>query len=250
MSLNFESRGSGPRLVMAHGFTQNLNCWGKFADKLAKKFELILVDLPGHGESEHDDCDLAEAAELLAEVGKEATYLGYSMGGRVCLHVALEKPELVNSLILLGVDPGIEDEEKRVARLDIDTKLSERISENDLSDFLNKWLAQDMFESLADADKCMDERLKNRLEGIIGNLVNRGVGSQEPLWSRLEEITVPVLLMAGSADIKYLNIADRMAAILTNDLNEFKTIDGGHAAHLEDKTSAKAVSDWLLNLSK
>ena len=102
----------GRTLVLVHGFTQTGRCWGPEADALAADHEVVLVDAPGHGRSAEVMAGLRTGGRLIADQGGEATYLGYSMGARFCLHVALTNPELVRGLVLLGATAGIEDRER------------------------------------------------------------------------------------------------------------------------------------------
>ncbi|MDA8058685.1 MAG: alpha/beta fold hydrolase, partial [Actinomycetota bacterium] len=73
-----DRRGTtGPRLVLAHGFTQTRGAWGPVADDLANDHRLVLVDLPGHGGSSGVAADLPRGARLLADAGGAGSYLGY-----------------------------------------------------------------------------------------------------------------------------------------------------------------------------
>ena len=95
MPLHVEVRGSGPPLVLLHGFTQTGRLWGPFGELLAESHTLVAVDLPGHGDSGSVRADLPTTAGLVAEavrtpIGDEpCALLGYSLGARVALHVAL-----------------------------------------------------------------------------------------------------------------------------------------------------------------
>jgi len=108
MPLHAERHGHGPPLVLVHGFTQTRRCWGSVGDAFAVDHEVICVDAPGHGRSTAITAGLVEGARLIADQGGEATYLGYSMGARFALHVALAHPELVRGLVLLGGTACIE----------------------------------------------------------------------------------------------------------------------------------------------
>ena len=104
------TRGAGRRLVFVHGFTQTGHSWERVAEHFAAgsgthRHQVALVDLPGHGGSSAIRADLRRTADLLASTTGEATYIGYSLGGRVCLHLALMYPHVVERLVLLGATP-------------------------------------------------------------------------------------------------------------------------------------------------
>ncbi|HEX6785940.1 MAG TPA: alpha/beta fold hydrolase, partial [Acidimicrobiales bacterium] len=115
-ALHVERLGAGPRVVLVHGFTQTGRSWAPIAADLGRDHEVVLVDAPGHGGSSAGRADLTEGAALLGAAGGRATYVGYSMGGRLALHLALDHPDHVDALVLLGATAGIEDEEERAAR--------------------------------------------------------------------------------------------------------------------------------------
>ena len=100
------TRGRGPRLVLVHGFTQTGRSWAAAADHLAAGHEVVAVDAPGHGDSATIEADLPAGADLLGATGGRATYVGYSMGGRLCLHLAVARPDLVERLVLVERDGG------------------------------------------------------------------------------------------------------------------------------------------------
>lgn len=232
--LHARSIGEGPRLVLAHGFTQNGDCWGRLAGLLAEEFEVVLVDLPGHGRSGHDDADLWRAAELLGDVGGPATYVGYSMGGRTALHLALQSPALVDGLVLIGATAGMESADDRMARRKADDALADHLATLGLAAFLDEWLAKPLFAGLDDVAAAREFRLANRVEGLQSSLRNCGTGTQAPLWSRLGEILAPALVVAGSEDTKFTDIGHRLAAELTS--AAFANVAGSHAVHLQAPT--------------
>lgn len=227
-------------LVLAHGFTQNARCWGRFADHLAAEHRLTLVDAPGHGRSHHDDADLWTAAGLLTEVGGPGIYLGYSMGGRTALHAALTEPDLVEGLILIGATPGLDDAEDRAERRRADDDLATRLLDQGLPSFLDRWLALPLFAGLDDDAAARPARETNRPEGLAASLRHCGTGSQDPLWDRLAEIEVPVLAIVGDRDHKFTAIAGRMVDRL-GAMADVVTLPGTHAIHLERPAETAAV---------
>lgn len=107
MSLYCESRGQGQDLVMLHGWGLHGGLFGPVVDKLARHFRLHLVDLPGHGRSPTLNCDytLANVAQAVAErVPADASWLGWSLGGRIALQAAIDSVA-IDRLILVGTNP-------------------------------------------------------------------------------------------------------------------------------------------------
>lgn len=237
------------RVVLAHGFTQNTQCWGRFAPLLAERAEVMLVDAPGHGRSSHDDADLVTAAQLLTDVGGTGIYLGYSMGGRVALHAALARPDLVTGLVLIGATAGLDDPDDRAARRTADEALAARLETDGLASFLDRWLTNPLFAGLDDEQAAKAERLNNRVDGLAASLRRCGTGTQEPLWEHLPRLTMPVVIIAGDRDDKFRRLGERMAAAMTGTSARMLTIPGTHAVHLEepDQTAAavmEAVATW------
>ncbi len=241
MSLAHECRGRGERLVLVHGFTQNRRCWGPIADRLANEHELVLVDAPGHGESVSDDADLVEAARLVVETGGPAHYLGYSMGGRILLHAALDHPETVKSMVLIGATPGIEDPAQRAERFRSDAVLANRLEADGLPAFVDRWLAMPMFAGLSDEQQHKSARLLNRPDGLASSLRRCGTGAQEPLWGRLIDITTPTKLVVGESDQEFRAVAVQMARSMPH-ASVAVVAGAGHAAHLE---APDAVADLV-----
>ncbi len=235
------------RIVLLHGFTQNAQCWGPFATDIGMRLnaDVIAVDLPGHGASFHDDADLWDTAELVAEVGADAHYVGYSMGGRVGLHLALCHPQLVRSLTLIGANPGIEDAGERATRLAADHRLADELVHDGLPNFLDKWLAQPLFDGLSEATSYRSARLTNRAEGLAASLRRCSVGSQDNLWDRLTGYDGPLLVMTGTQDHKFASIADRIAE--RRPATDRAWISAaGHTTHLEHPgASADALVSFL-----
>lgn len=231
--------GAGPRIVLVHGFTQTGRSWDALTTSLCADHEVVAVDAPGHGDSAEVHADLDHGAMLLADVGATATYVGYSMGGRLCLHAALARPELVEGLVLISATGGIDDAGGRAARRAADEVLADSIERDGLDAFLERWVARPMFAGLRDAG--LDDRRRNTVDGLAASLRLAGTGTQRPLWDDLGALTMPVLLVAGALDAPFVGAAERMAALLPDATLE--VVPGaGHTVHLEQP----AVFDALL----
>ena len=141
-------RGAGRALVLVHGFTQTGRSWDSIADELAARHTVLTPDAPGHGDSSAVRADLPAGAELLGRAGGRATYIGYSMGGRLCLHLAIARPALVERLVLISATAGIDDSDERAARRSSDDALAATIERDGVDAFLRRWVAQPMFATL------------------------------------------------------------------------------------------------------
>jgi len=246
MFLHAERSGQGPPLVLVHGFTQTRRCWGPEAEALAADHEVVRVDAPGHGRSADIMAGLRTGGRLIADQGGLATYLGYSMGARLCLHLALSNPELVRGLVLLGGTAGIEDDDERAARRQQDLATAARIREEGLEAFLDTWLAQPLFARLPLERAFREERLENTVEGLMASLEQTGTGVQDPSWHKLHRLSMPVLLLAGADDLKFAALAERMAAAIGPNAAVGLVEGAGHAAHLEQPDRFLAIlRPWL-----
>lgn len=225
--------GDQQRLVLLHGFTQTSRCWGPVGDDLARDHDVVALDAPGHGDAADVRADLVQAAARAAELGGRGIYLGYSMGARTALHVALGHPEVVEGLVLVGGTPGIEDDVERAARRARDHDLADHLRDVGVEAFLAEWLDQPLFAGLPEEGRCEAERSRNTVEGLASSLELAGTGSQQNLWPRLAELEVPVLAIAGSRDIRYADIASRTAEAIGPHATVALVPGAGHAAHLE-----------------
>jgi 2-succinyl-6-hydroxy-2,4-cyclohexadiene-1-carboxylate synthase len=238
--------GHGPRIVLVHGFTQTRECWGPVADDFTVDHEVVRVDAPGHGRSGHEDADLWSGAHLLGDTGGEAVYVGYSMGGRLCLHLALDRPELVRGLVLIGATAGIDDDDERAERARRDDEMAGQITQLGLDAFLDKWLAQPLFAGLGPYDDCRAARLENKAERLAASLRHAGTGHQDPLWLRLGRLEMPVLCLAGHDDRKFRDEAARMSAAIGGNATARWVPGAGHTAHLEQPDAfVEIVREWL-----
>ena len=225
--------GGGTPQVFLHGFTQTSRSWDPYVALLDQSTPMLRVDMPGHGLSTHIRADLPATADLIATQCGLADYIGYSMGGRAALHVALQHPHCVRRLVLISATAGIADLDERQKRRSDDAVLADSIGELGVPQFINQWLAQPMFSRLPTSQADVSDRCRNTAEGLAQSLRESGTGSQESLWERLHELAMPVLLVVGEEDVKFCNIAHEMKDRI-GDNAQLEVIAGaGHTVHLE-----------------
>jgi 2-succinyl-6-hydroxy-2,4-cyclohexadiene-1-carboxylate synthase len=233
------------RLVLLHGFTQTGCSWNGVIDGFGDAYETIAVDAPGHGGSRALRLDLADTADALAQQVGRASYIGYSMGGRLALHVAVAHPSAVDRLVLVSASPGIADDDERAERKASDERLAVEIERDGVDAFLERWLALPLFARLPLDAAGVDERRANTARGLASSLRLSGTGAQRSLWDELGSLTMPVLLVVGELDTKFRDIAVRMAERLPS--ASLEVIAGaGHVVHLEQPGAfVSSVRRWL-----
>ncbi len=239
--------GSGPRIAFLHGFTQTSASWRAVAERFAERWTVVHVDLPGHGTAGELRATLDEAADLLAAEVGAAAWVGYSLGARHALHVALRHPAIVERLVLLGGTAGIDDPGERAARRASDEELAVSLERDGVAAFLERWLANPMFAGLPRHAAGLAERRANTSAGLAASLRLAGTGTQQPSWDTLAELRMPVLVAAGEEDVKFSALGRRMTRAIGPNA-QFAAIAGaGHAAHLEQPDAFVALLEEFLS---
>jgi len=238
LALHATRRGDGPTIVLVQGFTQTSASWGPVASDLARDFEVVVADLPGHGRSPIPDLGsgLEATAHALGEACGKAAYVGYSLGGRCCLQLALQAPLLVESLIVVGAHPGIADEPSRRLRRESDDVRAaelERGGDAAVPDFVESWLAGPLFAHLTEEQTGRSSRLGNSAAGLSASLRTVGTGTQLPMWEHLAELEMPVLVVAGALDDKFRALAEATVAAIGPNARLAVVAEAGHAVPFE-----------------
>ncbi len=257
--LNVALSGAGLPLVLLHGFTGSITSWKPHIPIFEKRFQTIAVDLLGHGSSDSpadpmryrmERC-VEDLISIFEQLGLEqVSLLGYSMGGRVALHVAAAHPDRVHTLVLESASPGLAGPAERQARMASDGALADSIERDGLEAFVNEWEHLRLFVTQARLPESVRaelraQRLQNNPRGLANSLRGLGTGAQPSLWDRLREIRVPTLLVAGMLDRKFTAIARAMAGALPV-VRLALAPDAGHTVHLEQpEVFDKLVMEFL-----
>ena len=231
-------------VLFLHGFMGSASDWDSIKIGLGGTYFSLAVDLPGHGSATglaEGAYTMESAAHALIEVldrrgVKQCAIVGYSMGGRLALYVALHFPERCRLLVLESASPGLATAQQRRARREVDEDRAARLEREDLDIFLKEWYRQPLFSSLARHEGLVEaliaRRRTNDPQELARSLRGMGTGSQPSLWERLATLRVSTVALAGALDPKYVKIAEQMAE-LNGQIRVHVVPDAGHNVHLE-----------------
>lgn len=233
------------KIVFLHGFLGSGSDWLSFARKLENRFCSILVDLPGHGEAgipadgDPKQFFMQTVEALKSEIrrlrAEPCVLVGYSMGGRIGLALALRYPELFSKAIIVSSSPGLQTDEERASRRKSDEGIARKIERN-FEGFIGFWYDQPLFSTLK-SHSLFHEVEAQRKQGLPQNLAQAlrllGTGNQPSFWDELLGNRLPMLFCVGEKDAKYVEIGRRMAELCPESRLEY--FEGcGHTLHIEE----------------
>jgi 2-succinyl-6-hydroxy-2,4-cyclohexadiene-1-carboxylate synthase len=255
---HYTTQGKGEPLVLLHGFTGSSQNWSPVMPTFAEKYNVIAPDLIGHGQTsspqnpqrytmQHVCDDLATLIQTLTT--QPVHLLGYSMGGRVALALAIAYPQLVKTLVLESASPGLQSKAERITRQTSDDTLATRIEQAGIEAFVDEWerLALWHTQTAQQKNALRVQRLQNNPVGLANSLRGYGTGVQPSLWAKLPQVSIPTLLIVGEHDSKFVQIAEQMHTRLSHS-HKHTISQAGHTTHLENSaTFVRVVLEFLAN---
>lgn len=232
-------------LVLLHGFGGTHRTWDPVLPELDhERYNPLVPDLRGHGTKasvrpiSFDGC----VADVLAAAPDEFVLCGYSLGGRVAQHVALAAPERVTRLILVSTSAGIADDAARAARVAEDERLADELTRMSIEEFADHWMANPLFEATPpEASRWWREDLLRNDPIVLAEVLRAiGGGAMVSLWDRIGTLTMPVTIVVGGRDTKFIDYAERFAQLLPQ--ADVHAIDGaGHGLPREAPRELAAI---------
>ncbi|KAJ1279712.1 hypothetical protein BS78_04G176000 [Paspalum vaginatum] len=268
-------------VLLLHGFLGTSEDWVPMMKALSPSARVIAVDLPGHGESqilqrhvknsEEFTVTVQLVADLLSKLMCRVTdgdvvVVGYSMGARIALHMALNEVHKICGVVTISGSPGLRDEASRRCRIATDKSRAQFLMSCGLECFLQTWYSGKLWASLREHPK-FDSLLRTRskhknVKALAKVLADISVGRQKSLWGDLKHLKMPLLIVAGEKDTKFKDISQAMRNEIMNhaecgsdgrngkELCEMIIIpDSGHAVHFENPLPlVRAVRKFLQKL--
>ncbi len=224
-------------LVLLHGFGGTRRMWDPVVAHLdSQRYRPLALDLPGHGElaSYKRPIEFAACVRAVLEAAPDRFALcGYSLGGRVALHVALAATARVERLVLVSSSAGVEDPAERARRREADEALAKRLEAEPFESFVQEWSEQPLFA--ADPPEAVElarsDQRRNDPRSLAAALRGLGAGAMRPLWGELGGLAIPTTILAGERDAKYRALGERMGRLLPH--ARISILPGGHRLPLE-----------------
>ena len=193
-----------------------------------------------------------DLATILRRLGTiPADVVGYSLGARVALRLAVVHPAVVRRLVLESPSAGLATAEERAGRRAGDEALATRIERDGIAAFVAEWERQPVFASHASlpparAARIRAMRLANDPHGLAASLRGAGQGAMEPLHDRLAAMETPTLVIAGALDDRGRPRAEQVARGIPGARLEIVD-NAGHTPHEEQPAAFRRLAlDFLL----
>lgn len=247
---------SYPAILFLHGFMGDRTEFELTIADISKQFYCVAINLPAHGEidvikqmtdqiADQDDYyTIQSTANLVIKFLdflriEQCFLVGYSMGGRLALYLTIYFPQYFHKVVLESASAGLRTAAEKSNRLAKDQKLAtelEHLKHHDFRLFLENWYQQSIFASLRshpNFPQMLEKRLNNSPAQLAKSLRNLSIGMQPSLWEKLSENEVPLLLLVGELDLKFVQVNQQMQQLCK--LSQLQIVPNcGHNIHFEN----------------
>ena len=251
---HIECRGqkTSPPLLFLHGFMGSCHDFSPLIEQLESQFYCVGLDLPGHGQTQvlgNEECYQMDAiASSLIQVLDQLNLspchlLGYSMGGRLALYLALHYPNAFQTVILESTSPGLQTAQERVQRLQQDHAIARRLETEKLESIVDWWYDQPLFKSLKDDpsfEPMLHRRRQNNPDELARSLRQISTGKQPSLWEKIPSLDLPCLWVVGEQDKKFMSLGLQIH-LLNPGIQLQPLVSTGHNIHLESPNAFAQV---------
>src|SRR5437763_13801654 len=199
---------AGPVVIFVPGFMQRGEAWAPVAGRVSERYPSTCLDFRSHSFE-------SRLGELREAAAPGTVPIGYSMGGRLVLHLAAREPDRFAGLATVGASPGIDDPGERERRRAADEELARWMERARIEDVVARWERLPVFQhppaELIEAQRL--GRLSHDPRLLAHLLRTAGQGALPGLWDELRRLPVPVLALAGERDQRYITAARRIALL-------------------------------------
>ena len=236
VKIHYDVAGSGPALILTHGYSSTGEMWAGQIAPLSKHFTVITWDMRGHGRSDYpadpaqysEEATVADMAALLDAVGaKDAIVGGLSLGGYMSLAFHRAHPERTRALLIVDTGPGYRNDEARAGWNANAIKRAERYETEGLPN-LSRASAEVRLARHRDASG-----LAHAARGMLTQRDARVIES-------LPGVQVPAVVIVGADDTPFLAASDYMAAKIPG-ARKVVIDNAGHSANIDQPATFNAA---------
>ncbi|WP_210495184.1 alpha/beta fold hydrolase [Patulibacter sp. SYSU D01012] len=242
------------RTILAlHGFGGSGASWDGVRDALAAAapgcYDVVAPDLRGHGAAAGErpvdlPATLADLRALLdARAGEDVVLAGYSMGGRIALHLALAEQARLSAVVLVSSTSGIEDPAERERRVQADEAQAAFLEREGLEAFAERWAELPLWDGDPDdARRAQREALlAGDAAGLAAALRGLGAGAVPAVGPRLPALALPLTVVSGARDGRYGAIGARLLGLAAQPAGQVVVPDAGHGLLREAPAAVAAA---------
>ena len=227
-------------MIFVPGFMQRGDSWAPVADAVSERYPSACLDFRSHSFE-------SRLGELREAAPPGTVPVGYSMGGRLLLHLAVREPDRFAALATVGASLGIDDPRERERRRAADEELAAWMERSSIEEVVARWERLPVFDH--QSDELIEAQRPGRLSHdprLLASLLrSTGQGALPGLWDELARLSIPVLAIAGEHDERYMTAARRIALLAPRG-DARPVMDAGHAAHLEQPAAtAQLLLEFL-----
>lgn len=245
--INYFSEGSdlNPVIVYLHGFMGTAVDWKPVIELLGNSYHHVAIDIPVLSPEE-----IFQSLNTIPGLNpeKKMNLVGYSMGGRIALYLAVHYSQFINAVIIESAMPGTRSANELQERIKFDEQLKKKLVHCNREDFWNEWYSQEVFANIRQRqgyDKMLERRIQFDPQIAARHLQKFSVSQMESLWPDLVEIKNPLLYIAGELDKKYIRVGSEVTNLCHS--AKLKIVKGaGHNVHFEEPQAfAESINDFL-----
>jgi 2-succinyl-6-hydroxy-2,4-cyclohexadiene-1-carboxylate synthase len=245
---SLEGKSNRPAILFLHGFMGDRFELQQAIAALSKHFYCVAIDLPAHGQTQvtEQDCYYTIQATAKSVINflnflhiDKCALVGYSMGGRLALYLTIHFPNYFHRVVLESASAGLTTTKARSDRLAQDRQLATRLEnliDYDFRLFLESWYQQAIFANLRshpNFPQMLTQRLNNSPILLAKSLRNFSTGAQPSLWEELSQNQIPLLLIAGELDRKFVQLNQEIDKLCKSAKLEIMP-NCGHNTHFEN----------------
>lgn len=241
VNIYFEVHGSGPAVLLTHGYSATSQMWSGQIESLAADHTLITWDMRGHGRSDSPadpeaysaELTVADMAALLDHADAQSAIVGgLSLGGYMSLAFHLTHPERVRALLIIDTGPGFKNEEARTGWNTYANSFADGFAERGLDQL---------------ADRSVEQATATHRDpnGLVPAARHMLTQQHADVIESLPSIGVPSLVLVGANDEPFLNATDYMAAKIPG-ASKVVMPDAGHASNIDQPAAFNAAVQHFL----